>query len=348
MSCNIFGHTNTDIVQILEPTIQNPKNSLGIELDFDLFITPNFIREGCTYGDLKTKKLVIANWDICTSLKDEFFPAINDFVNNGDVEVFVLTPHYLLNERDKPELFKYDTIDFFLNQFKSDRSTGHLKFSAFEDVYKSHQTFLKPKKFLVYLGSYRVYRYRLFKYLSEKYSNELWLSFNSVGNWTGSDSAEKVYLDFLDGTTTPQLTNLGLFLTSYFSIIFDTIFDETYNCNDYSNVKFTDKVYRAIRMYHPFIYMGQPGALKKFRELGFKTFPQLYDESYDDIVSPMKRYRTVLEQIDYIMTKDSVELLNMANSVEKTLRHNFTHIDRCIRSQEKSLNEKLVEFLIDV
>ena len=31
MSCNVFGHTNTDIVQILEPTIQNPKNSLGIE-----------------------------------------------------------------------------------------------------------------------------------------------------------------------------------------------------------------------------------------------------------------------------------------------------------------------------
>ena len=344
MSCNIFGHTNVDITQILEPSIQNPKNHLGIEFDFDLFITPNFVREGCTYGDLKTKKLVIANYDVCTSLKDDLFPAINDFVNNGDIEVFVLTPHYLLNDKDKPNLFKYDTIDFFINQFKSDRSTGHLEFSIFNDVYQSHQTFLKPKKLLVYLGSYRDYRHRLFNYLQEKYSNEVWLSYNSVSN----DSGEKVYLDFLNGKTTPQLTNMGVFLTSYFSIIVDTIFDETTKCNDYSNIKFTDKIYRAIRMYHPFIYMGQSGALKKFRELGFKTFPQLFDEAYDDIMSPMKRYRYILAQIDYIMSKNSVELFDMVKSVDNTLRHNFNNIDICATSLKKSLNEKVLEFIIDV
>jgi hypothetical protein len=311
---------------------------------FDLFITPSFERKQCSHDDLKTNRLVIANYDICTSIKNELFPSINNFIKDKeDLKVYVLTPHYLLNDFDLPTQFEYGTIDFWVNQFRSESRFGYLNYSEYENIFRTQKDFLRQKHFLVYLGSFRVFRQKLCQYLLARYPDKSWISYIDV-NDDGEDINIKEPLDVCRESN-PKIPNFGLFLSSYFSIIYDTIFDETYNCNDYSNVKFTDKVYRAIRMYHPFIYMGQPGALKKFRELGFKTFDGILDESYDDIEVPEDRYMAILKQIDFIMNKDKKELFDLVRNMEEILYHNYNHIDVFAKKQKQNLNKKLMDFL---
>jgi hypothetical protein len=339
MACNIFGDTNEDIVDILEDVINNTN------VDFDLFLTPSFERKQCSYNNLKTNRLVIANYDICTSIKNELFPSINDFIKDKeDLKIFVLTPHYLLNDSDFPTLFEYETIDFWVNQFKSDSKSGHLDYSEYENIFKSQNDFLRQKYFLVYLGSFRIYRQKLCQYLLAHYPDKNWISYIDV-NKEIEDVNIKEPLDVYAGKSNPKIPNLGLFLSSYFSIIYDTIFDETYEDGDYQNVKFTDKIYRSIRMFHPFLYLGQYKALDKLKELGFKTFGGILDESYDELEVPEDRYMAILKQIDFIMSKDKKELFDLVGGVEEILYHNYNHIDVFAKSQREKLNKKLMDFL---
>jgi hypothetical protein len=336
MSCNIFGDTNVDIVEVLDSTIKS-------NIDFDLFITPSFARKKCSYDDLKTKKLVIANYDICTILKHELFPAVEDFVKNYNIDVFILTPHWLLDGDNISDLFEYGTLDYFVNQFRSETEVGCLQYSSFDGIYKNSKDFLRQKSFLVYLGSYRMYRQELCEYLLDKYPDKNWISYVDVNK----EKLDKSITEPLDicRASQPKIPNFGLFLSSYFSIIYDTIFEETYKFDDYLNVKFTDKVYRAIRMHHPFLYVGQYRALEKFKELGFKTFDSIIDESYDLIENPQKRLESIIKQVDYIMSKDKKELFYLVRSIEDILVHNFNQIDKYANFHAKSVNNKLIEFL---
>ena len=43
----------------------------------------------------------------------------------------------------------------------------------------------------------------------------------------------------------------------------------------------TEKTYKPIAFYHPFVIMGMPGTLQSLKQQGFETFENLFDESYD-------------------------------------------------------------------
>lgn len=43
----------------------------------------------------------------------------------------------------------------------------------------------------------------------------------------------------------------------------------------------TEKTYKPIAFYHPFVILGMPGTLQSLKRQGFETFENLFDESYD-------------------------------------------------------------------
>jgi len=59
----------------------------------------------------------------------------------------------------------------------------------------------------------------------------------------------------------------------------------------------TEKTYKFIP-YHPTIVLGHTGTLKKVREQGFKTFPDMFDESYDEIEDDKERMTMVVDEIE--------------------------------------------------
>jgi hypothetical protein len=65
------------------------------------------------------------------------------------------------------------------------------------------------------------------------------------------------------------------------------IVNETHHQNIGDNIFLTEKTFRAIYMGVPFMICGNPGSLELLRMLGYKTFPSVFDEHYDKIMSPV-------------------------------------------------------------
>lgn len=86
---------------------------------------------------------------------------------------------------------------------------------------------------------------------------------------------------------------------TYFSIVTETLF---YRPGNY----ISEKTWKPIAHLHPFVIVGRPYTLKFLKELGFKTFLDFWDESYDNEETNSVR----MEMVYKIITN----LLNMTTS----------------------------------
>jgi hypothetical protein len=122
------------------------------------------------------------------------------------------------------------------------------------------------------------------------------------------------------GFQTVSINNKDYYLNSYIHITSETAFDN--NINPF----FSEKTWRPIMNLQPFIYVGNPHALKKLRSLGFKTFSPFIDESYDLIENHVDRLRAIEHEIDKINRLHIDELHNWYCSIKDILIHNQQHI----------------------
>lgn len=60
----------------------------------------------------------------------------------------------------------------------------------------------------------------------------------------------------------------------------------------------TEKSFKPIAFQHPFIVFGQCGVLKYLHELGFETFENIFDESYDNYDNENTRLAYIVKQIN--------------------------------------------------
>ena len=95
-----------------------------------------------------------------------------------------------------------------------------------------------------------------------------------------------------------------LSLNNYFDIVTESEFTHQSD----SVIYISDKIVRPIVNLHPFIVVSTPGYLKHLRQLGFKTFDGLFDESYDDITDHSERLDFIMNEIDKILLKSPVEI----------------------------------------
>ena len=64
--------------------------------------------------------------------------------------------------------------------------------------------------------------------------------------------------------------------STYFSFVCESVISLINN-----QVLVSEKTYKPIAFYHPFVILGPKGILQSLRNLGFETFDNLFDESYD-------------------------------------------------------------------
>jgi hypothetical protein len=93
---------------------------------------------------------------------------------------------------------------------------------------------------------------------------------------------------------------------SKISIVTETSF---YDKNSF----ISEKVWKPLFQYHPFIIVGKPHLLKYIKEIGFKTFDWLFDEEYDNIENDDERMEHILNQIKKINKLSNKELNNLIN-----------------------------------
>ena len=86
----------------------------------------------------------------------------------------------------------------------------------------------------------------------------------------------------------------------------------------------SEKTLKALHFEIPLIVVGLPYSLRALRDLGYETFPELFDESYDEELDDSKRMVLIKDAVQNLMNKSLDELhdIVMQDSVQAKLLHN--------------------------
>jgi hypothetical protein len=86
----------------------------------------------------------------------------------------------------------------------------------------------------------------------------------------------------------------------------------------------TEKTFKPIALGMPFVIVGTRGSLEYLRSYGFRTFGDIWDESYDSAEDDVRieRIASLLRSLDELSTEAKQDLFDQAAEV---IRHNWNH-----------------------
>jgi hypothetical protein len=108
------------------------------------------------------------------------------------------------------------------------------------------------------------------------------------------------------------------YINTYINIVTETFFG--------TDVFLSEKVFRPISNYQPFILLGDYGSLKELKRLGFKTFEPFIDESYDMEQNPKKRFKKIEIELAKLKNKSIQEIHDWYYSIKDILVYNRNHL----------------------
>lgn len=117
------------------------------------------------------------------------------------------------------------------------------------------------------------------------------------------------------------------FEQNYFSIVTETfprsLYDNSglHNLFDEGARCLTEKTIKALAV-SPLIINGERGSLNVLKKLGFETFPEMFDESYDDIEDNYERIDFIYKEVKKLCDMDDEELHKIYVSIIPKIRHN--------------------------
>jgi len=104
-------------------------------------------------------------------------------------------------------------------------------------------------------------------------------------------------------------------------------------------VSVTEKTLRSIIFKKPFLLVAEPYVLKYLKHLGFKTFSDVFDESYDNILCPVIRCQKVYQQLESFCKLSLNEAIDLTEKLRYITDYNydyyFNHFDGTFKFKEK-------------
>ena len=109
--------------------------------------------------------------------------------------------------------------------------------------------------------------------------------------------------------------NASDYQNTYFSIVSETLFYEfaTY---------ISEKTFKPFAHCHPFVMVSKQGTLKYLKEIGFKTFGDFWDESYDDEEDNEIRMKKIAKLVKELAEKTDEEWLELYKKMKPVLLYN--------------------------
>lgn len=93
-----------------------------------------------------------------------------------------------------------------------------------------------------------------------------------------------------------------------------------------SRCYFTEKTYKPMSLFMPFLLVAQPYSLHNLRSEGFRTFNKYWDESYDLERHSIRRIRKIMETIGFLAARSETELRDMYTDMRPVLEHNYRRL----------------------
>jgi hypothetical protein len=162
------------------------------------------------------------------------------------------------------------------------------------------------------------YEVDLYKDQIDKTSNETNVKFHLFNNEWGD-----VYLK-----STP-------YIDTYFSVVTETVFEYPYSFR-------TEKTWKPVAMGHPFVFVSNCGYYRDFRNLGFRTFNHLIDESFDMIEHSQDRIDRISDVVKDLCAQDLPAFLSAA---EETCKYNQQHMAEMSVKVRKDFPQQFINFI---
>jgi hypothetical protein len=137
-------------------------------------------------------------------------------------------------------------------------------------------------------------------------------------------------LPFMYLDTTDLITNRAdqtnstdrYYLDSYFSIVNETTY---HTSSGYEGIPFlSEKIFKSIAMKHPFILVSVPHSLRYLKELGYKTFSDIIDESYDLEIDDGTRALKIIKEVERLANLNDDQLINFLIESKKICDYNYS------------------------
>lgn len=107
----------------------------------------------------------------------------------------------------------------------------------------------------------------------------------------------------------------------------------TESLTDKDTLFLSEKIWKPISCGHPFMVLGNKGALKKLKELGFQTFDKWFDESYDNEEEMSVRAQMLANEIEKFKDMTIDELKNIRNEMFEICEYNRTKYIQTLTSK---------------
>tara|TARA_B100000900_G_C20580500_1_gene717318 strand:+ start:962 stop:2200 length:1239 start_codon:yes stop_codon:yes gene_type:complete len=96
-------------------------------------------------------------------------------------------------------------------------------------------------------------------------------------------------------------------------------------------VYLSEKTFKPIAMGHPFIIVGATGSIKKLKDIGYKTFDEFWDESYDNCNTYKERIERIIEILLSLKSKNFEELISMREQMKEITDYNFKLFNKRVK-----------------
>lgn len=108
------------------------------------------------------------------------------------------------------------------------------------------------------------------------------------------------------------------YVDTYFSLVTETIFTYPYSFR-------TEKIWKPIAMGHPWIVASNYGYYRDMHELGFRSFGDIIDESFDTIYNNQERIEAIVKVVEDLCSSEK-KLQNFLAAARPICEHNQTHL----------------------
>jgi hypothetical protein len=111
------------------------------------------------------------------------------------------------------------------------------------------------------------------------------------------------------------------YLNTYFSIVNETTF---HTKPGYDGVPFlSEKIFKCIAMKHPFVLVTAPNSLQYLKKLGYKTFENIIDESYDNVIKDDERMFAIIREVQRLCNLKNQDLDAFLIEARKICDYNY-------------------------
>lgn len=159
--------------------------------------------------------------------------------------------------------------------------------------------------------------------------------------WKGMSVDGYMDPNIITSHTIQQKSFYDVFDDTYYDVITETsVGDVPFDW--WTEIFFTEKLWRSIYYKRPFLLIGNANALQKLQDLGFQTFNNiLFDETYDTIIDPTERTNAVLNENKRIVENISLEAVHdIVNSQQmaQILQNNYDKINRITKQHSVTVS----------